>query len=141
MATEAAATVRRILELRDRTRERLGRDFGRRSGSALKMLDSLFTSPLISVRDAIDLTRLTQPAANRLVNDLAQAGVLREVTGRKRDRLFRFDSYLELFAEREDLGRRTVAGRSLLRFRLRPSHPAVKPRPPLRVPLPGGVTQ
>ena len=104
VATEAAATVRRILEFRDRTRERLGRDFGRRSGSALKMLDSLFTSPLISVRDAIDLTGLTQPAANRLVNDLAQAGVLREITGRKRDRLFRFDSYLELFAEREDRG-------------------------------------
>ena len=105
------------------------------------MLDSLFTSPLISVRDAIDLTSLTQPAANRLVNDLAQAGVLREITGRKRDRLFRFDSYLELFAEREDLGQRTVAGRSLLRFRLRPPHPAVKPRPPLRVPLPGRIAE
>jgi len=102
VATEASATVRRILTLRDDTREQLTRDFGRRSGNALQVLHSLFTSPLISVRDAIEITDLSQPAANRLVNDLTEAGVLREITGRKRDRLFRFDSYLELFAERGD---------------------------------------
>jgi Fic family protein len=104
VASDASATVSRVTTLRDETREQLTKEFGRRSGNALQVLDRLFTYPLISVRDAVEITGLSQPAANRLVNDLAGAGVLSESTGRKRDRLFRFDSYLDLFAEREARG-------------------------------------
>ena len=104
VATDASETVSRVITLRDGLREQLTRDFGRRSGNAIQVLDNLFTYPLISVRDAVEITGLSQPAANRLVNDLAEAGILRESTGRKRDRLFRFDSYLDLFTEREARG-------------------------------------
>ena len=42
------------------------------------------------------------PAAGRIVSDLQEAGILTEVTGGRRNRMFRFVPYLDLFADMED---------------------------------------
>jgi hypothetical protein len=45
---------------------------------------------------------MTPAGANTLVNRLAEAGILREITGYARNRRFRFDPYLRLFEEQEE---------------------------------------
>jgi hypothetical protein len=44
------------------------------------------------------------PAANELVGRLARIGILTEVTGRVRNRRFRYDGYIRLFADAPPLG-------------------------------------
>jgi len=53
----------------------------------------------VSVNQVRALTGTTYPAANQLVERLTEAGILAEVTGHARNRRFRYDPYVRLFAE------------------------------------------
>ena len=55
---------------------------------------------LVAVKTVETLVHLSQPAALALVDALVDAGVLREASGRRRNRIFEFRDYLALFAER-----------------------------------------
>jgi hypothetical protein len=54
----------------------------------------------VAVKTVETLLHLSQPAALALVDALVDAGVLREASGRRRNRIFEFRDYLALFAER-----------------------------------------
>jgi hypothetical protein len=41
----------------------------------------------------------TYPIANGLVADFVRLGLLKEITGRARNRVFRYEPYLEIFGE------------------------------------------
>ncbi len=104
VSNEATTTARRIVDLREAERARIGQQLGRRAGSALQLLEHLFRNPVVNVKGVQQATGLSQPAANALANALEDAGVLREITGRKSYRVFGFDRYLQLFRERDDRG-------------------------------------
>ena len=101
VSTEATATARAIVRLREEERVRIGQELGRRAASGLQLLEYLFRNPVVSVKRVEEVTGLSQPAANALTNALEEVGVLREMTGRKTYRIFGFDRYLQLFQERE----------------------------------------
>jgi Fic family protein len=100
VATEATATARQIVELREDVREQIARGVGRRASRAHHLLDGLFKNPVVNVKDVKRITGLSQPAANALANTLATMGILSESTGGRRNRVFMFDRYLALFEER-----------------------------------------
>jgi len=102
VASEATTTARAIVELREELRGQIGQRLGRRTARAQQLLDGLFQSPVVSVKDVQRITGLSQPSANKLVNALTQMNVLQEFTGRRRDRLFMFGRYLGLFEERQE---------------------------------------
>lgn len=99
VSREATDTARKIVRLREDWWARLG-DLGRRSANALRLLDLLFQDPAVTAKSTEELLGISQPAASALVNTLAEAGVLRETTGRRKNRVFVFESYLRLFRER-----------------------------------------
>ena len=101
VSSEATDTARRIVTLRENTRLEIGQRLGRRTGSALKLLDELFRTPMVNVRLVQTITGLSQPAANALANAMAEVGILEEITGGKTYRVFAFHRYLQLFDERE----------------------------------------
>jgi Fic family protein len=86
-----------ILALRERDRERIARALGRRTPNGLALLDMLFSQPVVSAKLVEQLIDVSQPTASGLVNELAKAGILREMTGKKRNRLFGYREYLDLF--------------------------------------------
>ena len=96
---QATETARRILGLREQCRERILQHFGGAAGSGLKVLDSLFRQPIVSVNEVKKFTGTTYPAANQLVQRLVEQSVLREITGQARNRRFRFDNYIALFTD------------------------------------------
>lgn len=102
VSDEATHTARRIVDLREEARTQISQQLGRRAGTGLLLLESLFRHPIVNVKRVGDLTGLSQPAANALSNALEEIGILRETTGRKTYRMFAFDRYLELFAERDE---------------------------------------
>lgn len=94
-ATEATSTAERIFELREEHRtliieENLGQN-------GLKLLSHLFRHPLVTVSGAAQVIDATFVTANRLVGRLEDLGMLREVTGRRRSRIFRYEPYVALF--------------------------------------------
>lgn len=104
VSREATETARRIVELREETRQLINRKLGRRAGNALRLLEHLFRTPYVNVNGVAEVTGLSQPAANRLTNDLEGLGVLRETTGKKSYRVFEFSTYMELFREKDQRG-------------------------------------
>lgn len=96
VATEATETATKILDLRDHDRARIGA-LGRRAANALQLLDELFKRPVISAKVVEPLLRVSQPTASALVRDLEKTGILRELTGKKRNRIFAYRDYLDLF--------------------------------------------
>lgn len=99
-AEEATRTAERIFELREQHRL-IATDLGGANGLAL--LDCLFRHPLTTVNHVTDCTDVPYPTANRLVAKFEGAGLLRELTGQKRMRRYRYDAYLRLFDEPEEI--------------------------------------
>ena len=61
-------------------------------------LEYLFAHPIVSVNEVRELIGTTYLAANDLVRRLVKVGILFEVTGQLRNRRFRYDPYIQLFA-------------------------------------------
>jgi Fic family protein len=96
---EASVTARRILALREQHRDAIAAELGRGAGNGHRTLEHLLAHPIVSVADVRALTGSTYPAANRLVERLTELGLLLEVTGQARNRRFRYEPYVRLFAD------------------------------------------
>jgi len=101
VAKEATDTARAIVRLREQLRDDIPQQLGRRVGNGLRLLDWLFTHPVVSVKLVEKMLEISQPAALALVNAFQVASILREVTGMRRNRIFEFRDYLKLFEERD----------------------------------------
>lgn len=99
-ADEAATTAERIFELRERHRTQVLEADGL-GQNGLKLLALLFKRPLVNVNLVKRELGVAFPTANRLVARFEEEGLLVEVTGQRRSRLFRYDPYLSLFDEPE----------------------------------------
>lgn len=97
VSEQAAVTARDILALRERHRNTIAREFGRAAGKGHRILEHLFEHPVVSVKEIRHLLELTYPASNDLVSKLESHGILHEITGRTRHRMFLFRDYLNLF--------------------------------------------
>ncbi len=99
VSQEATATARKIVDLRERHRTLIAERFGRVAANGLKVLEDLFSKPIINVKRITDLTGVSFPAANNLMGKFIDHGVLTEITGQTRNRLFRYGAYIDLFAD------------------------------------------
>lgn len=99
VSAQATDTARRILALREAHRTLITENLGRAAGNGHRVLEHLYERPLVSVKQARAATGTTFQAANQLVNRLARLGILTEITGRARNRQFRYDPYVQLFDE------------------------------------------
>lgn len=70
---------------------------GSRSANAHKVLNYLYQRPVINAANIVDLASLSPSSAYKLITDLENLEVLKEVTGGKRGRMYIFDEYLQLF--------------------------------------------
>lgn len=99
VAREATDTARAIVDLREAHRSLITEHFGRVAANGLKVLERLYATPIIKVQDIVNLTKVSFPAANNLMNKFVAHGLLTEITGQARNRLFRYTPYIELFSD------------------------------------------
>ena len=97
VSLQAADTARKILLLREDHRRIITEHLGRSAANGMRVLESLYESPYVSVGAVQEIITTTYPAANNLVARLVEHGILHEVTGQKRNRLFLYRDYVELF--------------------------------------------
>jgi DNA-binding transcriptional ArsR family regulator len=72
---------------------------GRAGGSAFEVHHELQRRPLATVGWLVRQTGLSAPTVGKAVNTLMNAGIVREITGRRRGRAFVYDRYLALLSE------------------------------------------
>jgi len=72
---------------------------GRRVGSALRVHEALKARPILSLPAICNATGLSFPAASSGMDLLASLGIARELTGKRRNRLFVYDRYLAILNE------------------------------------------
>lgn len=98
-ATESANVARHILEMREQHRALIGKE-GKAAANLFRIHEQLFIRPYISIDAAAEELELTKAGAGKLVDRLTRLGILQEVTGRKRDRMFAYAPYTALFGEK-----------------------------------------
>jgi Fic family protein len=99
VSQEATETARRIVALRENHQRVITETFGRTAGNGHKILDGLFMRPFVTVTDVADILGITFAAASGLVQRFAEAGILHEITGQARYRLFSYQPYISLFSD------------------------------------------
>lgn len=92
VAGEALQLARRIHALREQHRA-----LASRWRTGYGMIEALYAHPYMTARLAEQLLDVDFKTANSLLRRFANAGIVIEVTGRKRDRIFKYAPYIELF--------------------------------------------
>jgi hypothetical protein len=100
VANDAAAVSRAVVELREAHRALIVDRFGRTAANGLRILEQLYSLPLINVKRVRELTGVSFETANQLVTRFIEHGILSEITGQSRNRQFRYHAYVDLFAAR-----------------------------------------
>ena len=95
VSEEASATARSIISMREAHRQQI-QDYLPGSNSGLTLLDLLFATPYITVPEAAYALDVSYPTANYLIASFHEIGLVEEVTGQVRNRIFRYKPYLGL---------------------------------------------
>ncbi len=95
----ATQTLSKIIELKSKLENQIIQNFGKKNNKANLLLQHLFKKPVVTVNQVQAITQLSAKSANELVNDFLKAGILQETTGQKRNRVFIFKDYLNLFSK------------------------------------------
>lgn len=97
-ALASTDVFRAILKLKARIEsEVLPRFSSRRQANAQALMRHLYGRPMTDIKDVAKLTGSTLNTASALISDLVEYGILVEVTGQRRNRLFMFADYIALF--------------------------------------------
>lgn len=91
-AQEATRTAQAIVAQRDAHRAAVARQ-----AKALALIDHLLRQPTVSIRRVAQLVGCTAPTAAKLVREFEERGWLRELTGYGRNRVWRYQPYVDLF--------------------------------------------
>ena len=102
-AEGAVAASRRLSDMFASDRAAIERH-GRRAGSALRVHGALSARPLLSLPEVRRRTGLSFPASSAAMDLLVQLAIAREITGRRRNRLFVYDRYLSILNEGTEEG-------------------------------------
>jgi len=85
-SSDAVKRANLLLSLRQRYREKM--QSARSSALLLQMVDDLFSTPALDVSGASKRLNVTPRAAQLNVDKLIKSGILKEATGRRRNRIF-----------------------------------------------------
>jgi cell filamentation protein, protein adenylyltransferase len=97
-ADQAAAAARRILSLFEEHRRMID-TLGRPAASVLRVFEHMQRNPIISIPAAAGSIGISAPTVAKSLEHMQRLGMLREITGRQRHRLFVYDAYLAILSE------------------------------------------
>ncbi len=102
-ANAAVTTAYALRELAQADRERLKLG-GRAVSSALRVHEALLARPINTIARLADETGLSVPTVTSALSAMIEVGLVREITGRRRGRVFSYGPYLEAMGEQVGRG-------------------------------------
>jgi len=100
-ANQAFEAATQIVALFKEDRERITMESDR-AGSALRIHELFQQNPFHTANQIVQITGLSAPTVNAALADLERLGIVDEVTGRKRGRVFSYRRYLAILSEGTD---------------------------------------
>ena len=97
-AEGAAQTAKHLVDLFNTDRSRIQKH-GRQTASLLKVHEALKQRPLSTLSDVATRSGLSFPSTASAMEALGAMGLVRELTGKKRNRVFTYDKYLAVLSE------------------------------------------
>lgn len=98
VAEGAVTTADRLTDMFQQDRSRI-EAAGRRAASGLRVHETLKARPIQSMSSACSSTGLSFPAVSSAMDLLVELGIARELTGKRRNRLFLYDRYVAILNE------------------------------------------
>ena len=95
-AENGVSTFSEILAV-EKENEVLAHQLGVRSSNAMKILNELYKSPLIDANKVAKIAEISTPSAYKLIDEMQRVGLLVEVTGGKRSKVFLLQNYFQIF--------------------------------------------
>ena len=95
-AQKGVETLDAIMQLKQIVEIKINK-LGKRGADARILLDVLYKKPIISPAETVILINKTPQTAYNLIADLEREGILKEITGAQRNKLYSFEPYINLF--------------------------------------------
>jgi Fic family protein len=90
-------TFHAILKLKNDIEENRINSLGRRLPLAKKVVNYLYKNPVITLNDVVIGVNVSKQTANTIIRDFVNLKILKEITGQKRNRMYLFEEYVNLF--------------------------------------------
>jgi len=101
-ANQAVETVKQLIDLSSEDRDRI-RQLGRASVSMLQVHRALLERPIATASWLVKKTTISPATVNKCLNRLEHLGIVQELTGQKRNRVFSYTRYVEIMNKGTDL--------------------------------------
>lgn len=95
-AARGRAVFQQVLQLRTKVEHDV-LTLGRRAPQARQALNYLYKKPVMTAGDLSSALSISTPTANSMIKELSAQGILTEITGQLRGRVYMFEAYLRLF--------------------------------------------
>jgi len=86
-----------VLKLKKEVEEKIQKT-GNRSSHLLTILEFLYQKPIVNANKIVTLTGVSQATAYKILDEMVSLEILKEITGGKRGKVYRFDNYIKLFS-------------------------------------------
>jgi Fic family protein len=100
-ANEAFNSAQNISNRLDQDRNKVSAS-SHSPGSALQVFELLRRTPFVTVQSATERTNISAPTANSAIEQLRKLGILKEITGKRRDRVYAYDDYLNILRDKPE---------------------------------------
>lgn len=95
---QAVATAKRLNEITQNDQKKI-LGLGRAASSAIKVYQRFVSRPIATAAWLSKDTGMVAVTVNKALRQLTSLGILREITGKKRNRLFAYSAYIEIITE------------------------------------------
>jgi Fic family protein len=101
-ATQAVETARQLIDLANVDRDKIS-GLGRAAPSTLRVHRALMEQPIATAGWLAEKTGITPATVNKCLGSLERIGIVRKLTGAKRNRLFSYVRYVEIMNQGTEL--------------------------------------
>ncbi|MBU2651024.1 MAG: Fic family protein [Bacteroidetes bacterium] len=96
-AENSIITFRKIIDMRQRLETHDMPKLGKKAPSGMALLRLLYSQPVVDGNDVAEMLNVNISTALRMISDFEKLGILQEMTGYRRNRVFIFGEYVSLF--------------------------------------------
>ena len=96
IAKNGKLTFEKIIALRHQSEQKII-SLGKRAKVGQELLKHLYSEPILNTKQITERLQISHPSASTLAKQFEKIGILKEITGFKRNRLFAFSEYFKLF--------------------------------------------
>jgi Fic family protein len=101
-ANQAVDTTRQLIDLSKKDRDKI-KGLGRAAFSTLQIHRALLERPISTAGWLVKKTNISPATINKCLNHLERLGIVCELTGRKRNRLYSYNRYIEIMNQGTEL--------------------------------------